>query len=397
MAGGIYVIREDRANRPLVELKAQDYEKEEILQGYLADYSSLLAGEQINPAAPRHWLLVSRELGVPTGEEGGDSFAIDHLFLDQDAIPTLVEVKRSTDTRLRREVVAQMLDYAANGVLYWSAVRLQTAFAEEQQKDEERRRAEGRPSPVRDPMRELLGDADPNDFWQRAETNLRAGKIRLLFVADEIPLELRRIIEFLNAQMRSVDVFAIEVRQYKGEGLTALVPNVVVRKVPPAMEPLAQDEPSFVSQLAQRTMPEDASVGRKILEWAREQGIHLHFGKGTQEASCYLGVSHDGLLYDLIALWASGSVAVQFGTLKERPAFAAEARRLALRDRLNTIPGVELPVDRIGRYPSFGLVVLRSPESLAKLFDSLTWAVREIKEHRRPMSGTGATAEQPLS
>jgi hypothetical protein len=34
-------------------------------------------------------------------------------------VPTLVEVKRSDDTRIRREVVGQMLDYAANGVVYW--------------------------------------------------------------------------------------------------------------------------------------------------------------------------------------------------------------------------------------------------------------------------------------
>jgi hypothetical protein len=38
--------------------------------------------------------------------------------LDQDAIPAIVEVKRSTDTRIRREVVGQMLDYAANSVVY---------------------------------------------------------------------------------------------------------------------------------------------------------------------------------------------------------------------------------------------------------------------------------------
>jgi hypothetical protein len=36
--------------------------------------------------------------------------------LDQDAILTIVEVKRSTDTHVRREVVGQMLDYAANAV-----------------------------------------------------------------------------------------------------------------------------------------------------------------------------------------------------------------------------------------------------------------------------------------
>jgi hypothetical protein len=34
--------------------------------------------------------------------------------VDEAGVPTLVEVKRSSDTRARREVVARMLDYAAN-------------------------------------------------------------------------------------------------------------------------------------------------------------------------------------------------------------------------------------------------------------------------------------------
>jgi len=56
---------------------------------------------------------------VLISEEGGDCWFVDHLLIDQDGIPTLVEVKRSTDTRIRREVVGQMLDYAANAVVYW--------------------------------------------------------------------------------------------------------------------------------------------------------------------------------------------------------------------------------------------------------------------------------------
>jgi len=55
-------------------------------------------------------------MGVPSIDGGGDRWSADHLFLDQDAIPTFVEVKRSTDTRIRREVVGQMLDYAANAI-----------------------------------------------------------------------------------------------------------------------------------------------------------------------------------------------------------------------------------------------------------------------------------------
>ncbi|MFI0718271.1 hypothetical protein [Streptomyces sp. NPDC021224] len=37
---------------------------------------------------------------------------MDHLFVDADAVPTLVKVNRAADTRIRREVVGQMLDYA---------------------------------------------------------------------------------------------------------------------------------------------------------------------------------------------------------------------------------------------------------------------------------------------
>jgi hypothetical protein len=43
-------------------------------------------------------------------------------------VPTLIEVKRQSDTRLRREVVGQMLDYAANAVVYWRIDQLRAEF-----------------------------------------------------------------------------------------------------------------------------------------------------------------------------------------------------------------------------------------------------------------------------
>jgi hypothetical protein len=38
--------------------------------------------------------------------------------------------------------------------------------------------------------------SDLDTYWDTVEQNLRNGQVRLLFVADEIPSELRRIIEF---------------------------------------------------------------------------------------------------------------------------------------------------------------------------------------------------------
>ncbi|MBS1252773.1 MAG: hypothetical protein MAG451_01815 [Anaerolineales bacterium] len=115
MSGQIYLLQEDGT---LQSLSEQPYGSEDLLQMLLEKYPDLLAGDQIDESEPRRWLLVSREAGVPSEEDGYDQWSLDHLFLDQDGIPTLVEVKRSSDTRIRREVVGQMLDYAANAVVY---------------------------------------------------------------------------------------------------------------------------------------------------------------------------------------------------------------------------------------------------------------------------------------
>ena len=94
-------------------------------------------------------------------------------------------------------------------------------------------------------------DSDTEGFWQRAKTNLKAGKIRIVFLADEIPVELRRVIEFLDEQMDPAQVLAIEVKQYAGEGLKTLVPRVVgkVKETEKTPEKRQWDEKSFFASI----------------------------------------------------------------------------------------------------------------------------------------------------
>jgi hypothetical protein len=89
-----------------------------VLQRLIARHPEVLAGDD---AAHRSLILVRREAGVREKEDSGARWALDHLYLDAKGIPTLVEVKRSSDTRSRREVVAQMLDYAAHARASFSA------------------------------------------------------------------------------------------------------------------------------------------------------------------------------------------------------------------------------------------------------------------------------------
>jgi hypothetical protein len=215
VSGGIFLLRGDDE---LVAMTAQPYDTEDVLQALLARFPDLLAGDQYGTPAPRRWLLISREAAVPSAEDGAGRWSLDHLFVDQDAVPTLVEVKRSSDTRIRREVVGQMLDYAANAVVYWPIEMIRQAFEHRCERDG--LDAELALADVIDPAQ------DAETYWHQVAANLQAGRIRLVFVADEIPRELRRIVEFLNEQM-TADVIAIEVKQYVGEGVKTLVPQVI--------------------------------------------------------------------------------------------------------------------------------------------------------------------------
>jgi len=208
----------------LREVVQTPYDTEDLLQRLIQKHPALLAGRQIDEDDPPRWLLVSREMGVPDAEDGNTRWSIDHLFLDQYGTPTLIEVKRATDTRIRREVVGQMLDYAANAQKYWPVERLRR-LAEDQA---------GGAGPLNDRLVTLLDlptgvdqDEEVERYWTQVEENLRAGRLRLVFVADHIPSELRRIIEFLNDKMPDVHVVGLELVQYQRGGIRVLVPRVV--------------------------------------------------------------------------------------------------------------------------------------------------------------------------
>ena len=372
MGGGIYLIQDDGR---LVELREEAYDSEDLLQQLLVKYPNLLAGDQMNPVAPRRWLLVKREKEVPSEEGGGGRWAVDHLFLDQDAVPTLVEVKRSTDTRIRREVIGQMLDYAANAVVYWPVETLRAQF--EAACGETRR-----PEEVLSQF--IAPNADVEQFWQQTKTNLQAGKVRLVFVADVIPVELKRVVEFLNSQMDPAEVLAVELKQYSGRGLKTLVPRVIgqtaeaqQKKAPGSAGARQWDEASFFQDLESRRGPIEAAVARRILDWAKNESLRIWWGKGQQTGSFFPMIDHKKETFWTIAVWTYGTVEIQFQNMRIGP-FNAEANRLQLLKRFNELPGVSIPLDAINRRPSIKLHLLQDAEVFARFIDVLTWSKKTI-------------------
>lgn len=372
MSGDIYLLQEGGELVPMAE---EAYDSEDLLQRLLAEYPSLMAGDQIDTAAPRRWLLISREAGVPSHEGGGAQWSLDHLFLDQDAIPTLVEVKRSSDTRIRREVVGQMLDYAANAVVYWPIERIRAQFeatCHEKDRDPEQLLAD-----------HLEGGANQEEFWRTTKTNLQAGRVRMVFVADEIPPELRRVVEFLNSQMDPAEVLAVEIKQYTGQEMKTLVPRVIgltaeaqQKKRPEGRQ---WDEASFFQDLESRCSSSEVGPARKILEWAQANKLRIWWGKGSIDGSFFPMIDHGGMSQSTVAVWTNGRVQTQFGTMKTRPPFDDEERRIDLLRRLNEIPGVALPEESVNLYPSIPLGDFKDEDALKQLLATLDWIVGEVR------------------
>ncbi len=379
MSGGIYLIQDDDR---LVEMTEQAYETEDRLQELLEKYPQLLAGDQIDRATPRRWLLISREITTNLEEEGSGRWAIAHLFLDQDAIPTLVEVKRSSDSRIRREIVGEMLDYAANALVYWPMESIVAQF-------EANCREQGRdPEQV---FEKFLGtDAQEEQFWQKVKTNLQAGKIRLVFVADEVSSELRRVVEFLNEQMDPAEVVAVEIKQYVSEdGLQTLVPRVIgqtaeakQKKSSATRERRRWDEISFFEEMKARRGRDEAEIGRKIHQWVENKYPEVEIQWGTGDtyggfAAKLAQKSRKSL--ELFRIGISGSLEISSSSYASHAPFDSEENWQELRSRLSSI-GLALPADSTERrLPSIRLSTLLDEETLAQVLETFDWVVREIK------------------
>ncbi|MXY58067.1 MAG: hypothetical protein F4Y41_17030 [Gammaproteobacteria bacterium] len=252
--------------RALEALEETEFATEDELQALIAQHPELLDGEQIQPGNARRWVLIKREQGIAAAAGSGALWAVDHLIVDQDAVPTLVEVKRGSSPEVRRTIVGQMLEYAAHAAETWTVEELRDAF-------ERGAREDGR-----DPGDELAtllgsdGEPDADGFWEDVATNLAARRLRLLFVADAIPDPLARVATFLNAQMPGIEVLAVEIKRFRGESVQTGVPGVSCRSAAASARGRSGRRLTRESFLDGFADADVRGVGARLLEAARESG-----------------------------------------------------------------------------------------------------------------------------
>ena len=311
-----------RANGRMEELREQSFgnDPESVLQKLIAQHPDLLSGEQLSPEIPLRWILITREQGIAEGAGAGNRWSVAHLLIDQDARPTLVEVKLRRNPEIRRAVVGQLLEYAAHARRSWGADDLRRTF--EAQPDWE------------DTLRALLegGDEpDPDEFWRSVKTNLRASSLRLLFVADTIPGPLAQVVAFLNEQMRDVDALAVEIKRYVGGGRETFVPRVIGRSVTPRS---AGTGPTLDGIVARFPGGPVRSAAQRLIDRARAAGATFEPGSHgfSIRGTCALASArHRGLSLPLRdRLGTHAPLLLRCGHLQRlRPAGAGDAERAA--------------------------------------------------------------------
>jgi len=187
---------------------------EDALQGLIEREPNLVSGRQLAPGSsdPPRFALLRREMPV------GD-WSVDHLLVDQHGILTLIEAKLVENRESRRDVIGQVMEYAANVQQSWSDGRLRRLCSEYWLKAGKS---------VDEILRGVFGEIDVDRFWSIVESNLSQARFRLVIAADELRPEVRRVIEFLNGQLRTVQFFGLEIRCFAADDESGVIASYVI-------------------------------------------------------------------------------------------------------------------------------------------------------------------------
>jgi hypothetical protein len=290
---------------------------------------------------------------------------VEHLFLAQDAAPTVVETLRAGDTRAHGDLFGQILYYAANAALWWPRDALRAAFS-----------AQHLSSGVDDDetLTRMVGSGvSPEAFWADVEANLAAGRVRMVLVVDEVQAELARMVDFLNAQLRDAEVWILEIRQLAGPSgrllQTAVVgrrgdaPAATVPRKAPSVRAEARAEArvaapapavaaaraevtsreAWLSSLRAKCDEQEAAVLDDLLRWMSEQYGATSVSAAPQ-ATFRLAVKEGGKDRFPFGLTDTKAAAIHLGSLSATRAYEGEEARRGL---IHEIAATGLPVSDV--------------------------------------------------
>lgn len=289
-------------------LAPMEYVNEDELQRLLDSGSAELI--PADPALDEAHVVFARELSTGSGP-------IDLIGIGSSGSITIMECKLARNHQIKREVVGQVLDYAAS---LWETdlLALSDAF-----------RARAGSDPFEAIRRQFGEDAESFDEEAcRSEVarRLREGDFRLLVAVDRIDPELRRIIQYVNSRGGpgpGLRLVAVEFPRYQQGTIQVLVPEAYGDELAQRKASTSRESRRWVLEDYFAALAPDsrlAPIVERLLDWGAERQLTVRMGQGQTPAPNWrldaLGVDQALFSVDIGGrLWLSiGNLRTRVGT-----------------------------------------------------------------------------------
>ncbi len=313
---------------------------------------------------------------------------IDLLCLDKDAGLVVVELKRTEDGG---HMDLQALRYAAmvSAMTFEQAARAHGAYL----RNEAHAEAKGE-----DVAEDITAHAASSILafleWDEPDEDSFAQNVRIVLASAEFSRELTTAVMWLNE--RDVDIRCVRMRPYKLDG-TLLIDVQQIIPLPESVDYQVRiqekarserasragqrnwDREQFTAEVRRNRGDDAATAVADMLDWAEEHADDIAWGKGA-EGSFSPRLDGAANRFAGFMVWTGGTVENQLQQHVKNGPFAEESLRAEWLDRLNALPGVQLPTDAVSARPSFSLPVLLAPAAMQGFKDVYEWVIRTVRD-----------------
>ena len=269
------------------------YATEQELERFLLENPDFIAGERADT-----WTVWVRQVGSRADNQ------LDLLGLGSDGSITIVECKLGANREERREVVAQVLEYAA-GLWQMAPERFGEVFRKQH--------ASGR-----DPF-ELLAEQAPPEAeaagWDVEEARriaaeyLEHGRFRLVVAVDEISERLRRIVEYVNVRGRGeLKLVAMAMPRYGGPGAGVVAPILYGDRAPAPTIRSAQQVNRTFDELLATAVPELGPLVHSLHDFLAGDAEGRRIPRANKTSISY-DARIDGAMRDVLQLYPKAAPA----------------------------------------------------------------------------------------
>ncbi len=300
------------------EVESASYEGESDLQALLAKSPGLVPVDEIGEAMSP-FIFAVREYGLP------GSGSTDLLLFNAEGQIGIVECKLRANAQIKREVVGQILEYAAH---LWNSTY----------EEVDSRIGGNGNKPLAEQVGALVDDPDWNAeaFREGVSSALQTGAFHLIVAVDEVNPELKRTVDYLNEAGSTAFTFhALELQKYRKAETEMLVPHLYgkVPQRPSKPRRRTWNADSYMQQASAKLPADQLALLKDLYEWASKEADDVSFGTGIETGSFTFRYHHDGNKVSVFTMYADGRFEISYDYIAKHVdaerirAFVTELRR----------------------------------------------------------------------